>query len=68
MVLAIFHLRFRIDAGLHTLVDITKVNGFTPIKYIKYMLSNMPGNTFLKYPEYLNEDLPWNPLIKEFYQ
>ena len=35
------------------------------MKYIKYILSDMPGSAFLEHPEYLDDYLPWNPLVKE---
>ena len=43
-----------------------KANGLAPMKYIKYILSDMPGSAFLEHPEYLDDYLPWNPLVKEF--
>jgi len=38
------------------------------MKYIKYILSDMPGSAFLEHPEYLDDYLPWNPMVKEIYQ
>lgn len=35
------------------------------MKYMKYILSDMPGTAFLEYPEYLEDYLPWNPYVKE---
>lgn len=52
------------SVGIYTLVETAKANGLAPMKYIKYILSDMPGSAFLEHPEYL----PWNPLIKEFCQ
>ena len=43
-----------------------KANLLAPMKYIKYILSNMPGSTFLEHIEYLDDYLAWNPLVKEF--
>lgn len=54
------------SAGIYTLVETAKANGFAPMKYIKYILSDMPGSAFLEHPEYLDDYLPWNPLVKEF--
>ena len=54
------------SAGIYTLVETAKANGLAPMKYIKYILSDMPGSAFLEHPEYLDEYLPWNPLVKEF--
>ena len=54
------------SAGIYTLVETAKANGLAPIKYIKYILSDMPGSAFLEHPEYLDDYLPWNPLVKEF--
>ena len=53
------------SAGIYTLVETAKANGLDPNKYIKYILSDMPGSAFLQYPEYLDDYLPWNPLVKE---
>lgn len=56
------------SAGIYTLVETAKANGLAPMKYIKYILSDMPGSAFLEHPEYLDDYLPWNPLVKEFCQ
>jgi transposase len=53
------------SAGIYTLVETAKANGLAPMKYIKYILSDMPGSAFLEHPEYLDDYLPWNPLVKE---
>ena len=53
------------SAGIYTLVETAKANGLSPMKYIKYILSDMPGSAFLKFPEYLDDYLPWNPYVKE---
>ena len=37
-------------AGIYTLVETAKVNGLAPIKYIKYILSDMPGSAFPEPP------------------
>ena len=47
---------------------ITKANGLAPMKYLKYILADMPGSTFLEHPEYLDDYLPWNPIVKELCQ
>ena len=54
------------SAGIYTLVETAKANGLAPMKYIKYILSDIPGSAFLEHPEYLDDYLPWNPLVKEF--
>ena len=56
------------SAGIYTLIETAKANGLTPMKYIKYILSDMPGSAFLEHPEYLDDYLPWNPLVKEICQ
>lgn len=35
------------SAGIYTLVETAKANGLAPMKYIKYILSDMPGVLFL---------------------
>ena len=56
------------SAGIYTLVETAKANGLAPMKYIKYILSDMPGSAFLEHPEYLDDYLPWNPIVKELCQ
>lgn len=56
------------SAEIYTLVETAKANGLVPMKYIKYILADMPGSAFLEHPEYLDAYLPWNPMIKEFCQ
>ena len=56
------------SAGIYTLVETAKANGLAPMKYIKYILADMPGSAFLEHPEYLNDYLPWNPMVKELCQ
>ncbi len=46
------------SAGIYTLVETAKANGLAPMKYIKYILSDMPGSAFLEHPEYLDDYLP----------
>ena len=53
------------SAGIYTLVETAKANGLSPMKYFKYILSDMPGSAFLEYPEYLDDCLPWNPYVQE---
>ena len=54
------------SAGIYTLVETAKVNGFAPMKYIKYILVDMPGSAFIEHPEYLDDNLLWNSLVKNF--
>ena len=56
------------SAGIYTLVETAKANGLAPMKYLKYILADMPGSTFLEHPEYLDDYLPWNPIVKELCQ
>ena len=53
------------SAGIYTLVETAKANGLDAMKYIKYILSDMPGSTFLENPEYLDDYLPWEPMVQE---
>ncbi len=46
------------SAGIYTLVETAKANGLDTMKYIKYILADMPGSTFLENPEYLDDYLP----------
>ena len=53
------------SAGIYTLVETAKANGLDTMKYIKYILADMPGSTFLENPEYLDDYLPWDPMVQE---
>jgi hypothetical protein len=53
------------SAGIYTLVETAKANGLDAMKYIKYILSDMPGSTFFENPEYLDDYLPWDPMVQE---
>ena len=53
------------SAGIYTLVETAKANGLDAMKYLKYILSDMPGSTFLENPEYLDDYLPWDPMVQE---
>ncbi len=53
------------SAGIYTLVETAKANGLDAMKYIKYILSDMPGSIFLENPEYLDDYLPWDPMLQE---
>lgn len=53
------------SAGIYTLVETAKANGLSPLKYIHYILKDMPGSEFLENPEYLDDYLPWQPTIRE---
>ena len=56
------------SAGIYTLVETAKANGLAPMKYLNFVLSDMPGSAFLEHPEYLDDYLPWNPMVKELCQ
>ncbi|MCI8793513.1 MAG: transposase domain-containing protein [Eubacterium sp.] len=53
------------SARIYTLVETVKANGLDVMKYIKYILSDMPGSTFLENPEYLDDYLPWDSMVQE---
>lgn len=53
------------SAGIYTLIETAKANGLNPMKYIQYILSDIPGSAFMEYPEYLEDYMPWNPLIQK---
>lgn len=39
------------SAGIYTLIETAKANGLNPWKYIKFILSDIPGTSLLEYPE-----------------
>ena len=43
------------SAGIYTLVELAKANGLAPMKYLKYILADMPESAFLEQPEYLDD-------------
>ena len=53
------------SAGIYTLIETAKANGLNPLKYIQFILSDIPGTAFHEYPEFLEEYLPWNPMIQK---
>ena len=53
------------SAGIYTLIETAKANGLDPMKYIQFILEDMPGTAFQQYPEILEDYLPWNPMIQE---
>ena len=53
------------SAGIYTLIETAKANGLNPMKYIQFILSDMPGTTFLEYPEFLEDYMPWHPMIQQ---
>ncbi len=53
------------SAGIYTLVETAKANGLAPMKYLKYILSDMPGSRFLENPGYLDDYLPWDSMVQE---
>lgn len=52
------------SAGIYTLIETAKANGLNPWKYIRFILSDIPGTSFLEYPEYLEEYMPWDTMIQ----
>lgn len=53
------------SASVYTLIETAKVNGLNPYKYLKFILSDLPGVAFRECPEYLEDFLPWNPVVQQ---
>lgn len=53
------------SASVYTLIETAKANGLTPYKYLKFILSDLPGVPFGQYPEYLEDFLPWHPYVQQ---
>lgn len=51
------------SASIHTLIKTANANGLSPMKYIQFILGDIPGTSILEYPEYLEKYMPWDPLI-----
>lgn len=56
------------NARIHTLVETAKANGLDAMKYIKYILSDMPWNRFPENPEYLDDYPPWDSMVQEWWR
>ena len=53
------------SAGIYTMIETAKANGLSPMKYINFILSDIPGTAFLEYPEILDDYLPWNEYVQK---
>lgn len=53
------------SAGIYTLIETAKANSINPLKYIQFILSDIPGSAFMEFPEYLEDYMPWNPIIQK---
>ena len=53
------------SACVYSIIETAKANGLTPYKYLKFLLTEIPGMRFNEYPELLEDYLPWNPIIQE---
>ena len=53
------------SAGIYTLVETAKANGLDPMKYITFILGDLPGTDYLNYPEYLDDYLPWGSIVQK---
>ncbi len=47
------------SAGIYSLIETAKANGINPNKYIKFILSDIPGSAFMEYPGFLEDYMPW---------
>lgn len=52
------------SAGIYTMIETAKANGLSPMKYINFILSDIPGTAFLEYSEILDDYLPWNEYVQ----
>ena len=48
------------SATIYSLVETSKANGLDPEKYLRYVLSEMPGKNFRDDPEMLEGWMPWS--------
>ena len=53
------------SASIYTLVETAKANGLDPMKYITFILGDLPGTDYLNYPEYLDDYLPWGSIVQK---
>lgn len=53
------------SGGIYTLVETAKANGLDPMKYITFILGDLPGTDYLNYPEYLDDYLPWGSIVQK---
>lgn len=50
----------RANAILYTIVETAKANKLDVYEYLKYLLEEMPNNSYLQNPEILDRYLPWS--------
>ena len=50
---------------IYLIIETAKANGLNPMKYIQFILSDMPGITLFGYSEFLEDYMPWNPMIQQ---
>ena len=48
------------SAAIYSLIETSKANGLDPEKYLRYVLSEMPGKHFKDNPEMLEGWMPWS--------
>ena len=48
------------SAAVYSLIETSKANGLDPEKYLRYVLSEMPGKNFRDNPEMLEGWMPWS--------
>ena len=53
------------SAGIYTMIETAKANVLSPMKYINFILSDIPETAFLEYPEILDDYLPWNEYVQK---
>lgn len=49
----------RANAVLYTLAESARANELDVYEYLKYLLTEMPGNSHLEHPEIIDKYLPW---------
>ena len=53
------------SAAIYSLVETSKANGIDPEKYLRYVLTEMPGRNFMDNPEMLEGWMPWSKDIQD---
>ena len=53
------------SAAIYSLVETSKANSIDPEKYLRYVLTEMPGRNFMNDPEMLEGWMPWSKAVQD---
>ena len=53
------------SAAIYSLVETCKASSIDPEKYLRYVLTEMPGRNFMNDPEMLEGWMPWSKAVQD---